>query len=226
MALAKNVTAFINHVKGHCKEVGIKCDIRPVKYLRLSGNIRCSGYFCEETMKLVVAGKSKDWLGILVHEYAHLTQWQDKSTNIWKTGSIGVTHLDDWLGGKKIRSIKKAIEWSRDLELDNEKRSVKLIKKWKLPIDLNDYIKKANAYVQFYNYMTINKPILRETLIMVLTGLIINYPVGIFLTWLFLDVFKWTSSFLLATANTIAFSVIAVIRVYYLRVKWFNEQPK
>jgi hypothetical protein len=130
MALTKNVRAFINHVKGHCKEVGIKCDIRPVKYLVLSGNIRCSGYFCEETMKLVVAGKSKDWLGILTHEYAHLTQWQDKSTNIWKTGSTGVTHLDDWLGGKKIRSIKKAIEWSRDLELDNEKRAVKLIKKW------------------------------------------------------------------------------------------------
>jgi hypothetical protein len=157
MALNKNVTAFINHVKGHCKEVGIKYDVRPVKYLVLSGNIRCSGYFCEETMKLVVAGKSKDWLGILVHEYAHLTQWQDKSTNIWKTGSTGVTNLDDWLGGKKIRSVKKAIEWSRDLELDNEKRSVKLIKKWKLPVDLNDYIKKANAYIQFYNYMRYSK---------------------------------------------------------------------
>ena len=157
MALNKNVRAFINHVKGHCKEVGIKCDIRPVKYLVLSGNIRCSGYFCEETMKLVVAGKSKDWLGVLAHEYAHLTQWKDKSTNIWQTGSTGVTHLDDWLGGKKIRSIKKAIEQSRDLELDNEKRTVKLIKKWKLPIDLNDYIKKANAYLQFYNYMRISR---------------------------------------------------------------------
>jgi len=157
MALTKNVRAFINHVKGHCKEVGIKYQIRPVKYLVLSGNIRCSGYFCEETMRLVVAGKSKDWLGILTHEYAHLTQWQDKSTNIWKTGSTGVTHLDDWLGGKKIRSIKKAIQQSRDLELDNEKRTVKLIKKWKLPIDLNDYIKKANAYIQFYNWMRYSK---------------------------------------------------------------------
>ena len=157
MALNKNVRAFINHVKGHCKEVGIKCDIRPVKYLVLSGNIRCSGYFCEETMRLVVAGKSKDWLGVLAHEYAHLTQWQDKNTNIWQTGSTGVTHLDDWLGGKKIRSIKKAIQQSRDLELDNEKRTVKLIKKWKLPIDLNDYIKKANAYLQFYNYMRISR---------------------------------------------------------------------
>lgn len=157
MSKNKNVKDFIQHVKEHCKEVGIKCDIRPVNYLVLSGNIRCSGYFCEETMKLVVAGKSKDWLGILVHEYAHLTQWQDTRTNIWKRGSTGVTNLDDWLGGKKIRSVKKAIEWSRDLELDNEKRSVKLIKKWKLPIELNDYIKKANAYIQFYNWMRYSK---------------------------------------------------------------------
>jgi hypothetical protein len=157
MRITENVKAFIEHVKGHCKEVGIRCQIRPVKYLVLSGNIRCSGYFCEETMRLVVAGKNKDWLGILAHEYAHLTQWQDKSTNIWQTGSTGVTHLDDWLGGKRIRSIKKAIEWSRDLELDNEKRTVKLIKKWKLPIDLNDYIKKANAYIQFYNWMRYSK---------------------------------------------------------------------
>ena len=157
MALNKNVRAFINHVKGHCKEVGIKCDIRPVKYLVLSGNIRCSGYFCEETMRLVVAGKSKDWLGVLAHEYAHLTQWQDKSTNIWNTGSTGVTHLDDWLGGKKIRSIKKAIDQSIKLELDNEKRTVKLIKKWCLPIDLNDYIKKANAYLLSYRWMRVTR---------------------------------------------------------------------
>ena len=157
MSERDNIKRFMDHVKGHCKEVGIRCQIRPVKYLVLSGNIRCSGYFCEETMRLVVAGNSKDWLGILVHEYAHLTQWQDKSTNIWKTGSTGVAHLDDWLGGKKIRSVKNAIEQSRDLELDNEKRSVKLIKKWQLPIDLKDYIKRANAYVQFYNYMRYSK---------------------------------------------------------------------
>ena len=61
---------------------------------------------------------------------------------------------------------------------------------------------------------------------MVLTGLIINYPVGIFLTWLFLDVFMWNNAFLLATANTIAFSVIAVIRVYYLKVNWFNQHTE
>jgi hypothetical protein len=39
------------------------------------------------------------------------------------------------------------------MELDNEKRSVKLIKKWNLPIDTKIYTRKANAYVQYYNYL-------------------------------------------------------------------------
>ena len=39
------------------------------------------------------------------------------------------------------------------MELDNERRTAKLIKKWKLSIDLKDYIKKANAYIHFYNWM-------------------------------------------------------------------------
>ena len=39
---------FINWVKKQCKENGIKCDLRPVTYLKLSGNIKCSGYFDEE----------------------------------------------------------------------------------------------------------------------------------------------------------------------------------
>lgn len=45
----------------------------------------------------------------------------------------------------------------RDLELDNEKRSVKIIKKYGLSVDVDEYIQKANAYVHFYNYMKISR---------------------------------------------------------------------
>jgi hypothetical protein len=139
-------------VKGHCRRTGIKCEIRPVKYLVLSGNIRCSGYFDDENKKLVVAGNHKDWLAILVHEYAHLTQWVD-NCEPWKKGSTGLNNLEHWLSGNKIRSVKDAVNRARNLEHDNEIRSVNLIKKWKLPINLTEYIQKANAYLQFYNYM-------------------------------------------------------------------------
>jgi hypothetical protein len=59
----------------------------------------------------------------------------------------------DWLDGKNIRNIDKHIAVARDLELDNEKRSVKVIKKFNLKVDLENYVRKANAYVIFYNWL-------------------------------------------------------------------------
>ena len=62
-----------------------------------------------------------------------------------------------WLAGERVRNIHKAIALCRDLELDNEKRSVKLIKKFNLNVNIDSYIKRANAYVQFYNYLMISR---------------------------------------------------------------------
>ncbi len=62
-----------------------------------------------------------------------------------------------WLNGEKVRNIQKAIALCRDLELDNERRSVKLIKKFNLNVDIDLYIKKANAYIQFYNYLMVSR---------------------------------------------------------------------
>ena len=45
---------FVKWVKKQCKENGIKCDLRKVKYLKLSDNIRCSGYFDEESKEFKV----------------------------------------------------------------------------------------------------------------------------------------------------------------------------
>ena len=59
--------------------------------------------------------------------------------------------VDEWLTGKDVPNIKKHLAVSRELELDNEKRAVKLIKKFDLGIDVDHYIRKANAYVFFYN---------------------------------------------------------------------------
>ena len=59
--------------------------------------------------------------------------------------------VDEWLEGKEVPNIKKHLATCRNLELDNEKRAVKIIKKFDLDIDIDRYIKKANAYVLFYN---------------------------------------------------------------------------
>jgi len=143
---------FISYIKKQCKKYGVKCDLRNTKYIKLSGNIKCSGYFDEEEPRLVVAMKRTDWLQILAHEYCHLTQWVDEC-DAWMNGCKGLPYVDEWLSGKRIPHIKKYLAYSRDLELDNEKRTVNLIKKWGLDIDVDEYVRKANAYVMFYNYI-------------------------------------------------------------------------
>jgi len=143
---------FLRFVKDQCKKYGIKCKLKNVSYLKLSGNIKCSGYFCETEKVLAVAMDRADWIEILAHEYCHLTQWVD-GVDVWKKGCTGLVKMDNWMNGSRVRDIKKYLGYVRDLELDNEKRAVTLIKKWGLDVDLDMYIKKANAYVQFYNYI-------------------------------------------------------------------------
>lgn len=155
-----NKEKFIDHVKSECKKYGIKCSLRPVKYLKLSGNIKCSGYFDEENRVLACATNKKDWLSILVHEYGHMTQWIDNCKTWKKMEDTSATYkVDKWLGGGKVKHVNYHIDIVKNLELDNEKRSVKLIKDYGLEkyIDIKDYIKKANAYVQFYNYIKITR---------------------------------------------------------------------
>jgi hypothetical protein len=111
--------------------------------------IECSGYFDEES--LVVAGKKDDWIDVLVHEDCHLDQMLDKSP-FWQAGDAGIKNIEKWLSGKKISTskIKKSIVDTILLELDCEIRTVKKIKKYKLKIDTNKYIKQANAYLFSY----------------------------------------------------------------------------
>lgn len=146
----KKAKDFIKYVKSECKKHGIKCDLRRTKYVKLSGNIKCSGYFDEDEPALVCSMNRPDSLEILAHEFGHFTQWQE-DIDIWKKCMVSMPLVDEWLEGKEIPNIKKHLAVCRELELDNEKRAVKIIKKFDLDIDIDRYIKKANAYVFFYN---------------------------------------------------------------------------
>ena len=148
----KYVKAFLAHVHKQCSAAGIKVDLRPTKFLKLSGNIYCSGYFDESDKAMVVAMNHPLALEVLVHEFGHFTQYMDK-LSIWDAAAPALNKVDEWLGGKEVRNIEKWMGISRDLELDNEKRAVKLIKKFNLPIDAELYTKRANAYVLFYTWM-------------------------------------------------------------------------
>lgn len=152
----ENVREFVKFVKSQCRQHNIKFRLRPTKSVVISKAIRCSGYFDENTRELVVAGKNKRWLEILVHEYGHLTQWVDNCKE-WRDLGNSIEKVDSWLEGKRVKDVKKALALTRDLELDNEKRSVKIIKEWGLPIDIKEYTQKANAYVNLYNRLAVTR---------------------------------------------------------------------
>lgn len=152
---------FVEYVKQECKNNNVTCMLRPSGYLRMDG-ITCTGLFYEinnnERGVLKVAMNSDLAYEILVHEYCHMTQWIDQ-TKEWKNHQrIDPIKFSGWLKGEKCKSIKKYIEWIIALELDNEKRAVNTIKKLNLDfIDIDLYIKRANAYLQFYNWVLENR---------------------------------------------------------------------
>jgi hypothetical protein len=150
------VKAFVSHVKAECKRKGIRVELRKSKNLNLGQGMRCSGYFDEGNSRLVVAANHPLSLGVLVHEFGHFTQW-DERLPIWDKACHAIACIEEWLNGKEVKNIKKWLALSRDLELDNEKRAVKIIKEFNLPVDIDLYIKRANAYVLFYNWMLISR---------------------------------------------------------------------
>ncbi len=154
----KNNTKFIKFVKEECEKHEVKCNLVPTKHIDYSGDIKCGGWFDGYEKELAVAMKHKDSMSLLVHEYSHMTQWID-DIDVWKKCMDEESHdkVDKWISGEYVDNINYYIDNCRDLELDNEKRAVKLIRKFNLEIDIDIYIKKANAYVQFYNYIKLSR---------------------------------------------------------------------
>ena len=98
-----------------------------------------------------------DYLSVLVHESCHMDQFLEDS-DIW-SGSYVEESVDPmsllFLARNNIINLTKqqALDISMKtamLELDCEKRSVEKIKKYSIPIDLDEYRRTANSYVFFY----------------------------------------------------------------------------
>jgi len=150
----KNTQAFIDHVQSECKKHGVK--FKPYKrgYIKLMDGVKCGGFFDDNAKSpiLAFAQGREDFLGLMVHEYCHMTQWLDQIP-LWTESGKASSIMWDWLAGKDHEDINWAIGVARDLELDNEKRTTEMIIKWNLPIDPKEYVRKSNAYVLFYNYI-------------------------------------------------------------------------
>ena len=157
----KNTARFISDTIHLCSEHSVEFKLVASSKVPLGNKIYCNGYFwansgADNSHKLVVATKKpiKEWLPILVHESCHLDQYIENPNKFVEDDCI-----DRWLNGEKVydKDIRKGISASKRLELDCEKRTVRKIKKYNLPIDVKEYIQKSNLYIHFYNWVYLNR---------------------------------------------------------------------
>ena len=67
--------------------------------------------------------------------------------------------------------------------------------------------------------------ILQESLVNVLTGALVNYPLSMFFLWLLMQRLGMQSVFWIATLSTIGMTAIAFIRVYWIRC-YYDKRSK
>lgn len=103
-------------------------------------------------------GKPLDqWLQTFAHETSHMDQYLEKSPVWMSTQEYSI--CDKWLAGESFtqEEIQETIFKIILLEADCEKRTMEKIKKHNLPIILEVYAKRANAYLLFHHWMLDNK---------------------------------------------------------------------
>lgn len=155
----KNVKAFIKHVKAECKKHNVRLLLSKRKLVTLTsdeGSTTCNGHFNQKTRTLAVAtGQSFNrWFQILAHEYGHMTQFVENSRFFSDKHLQACDDTFDWVEGKKSLSYaesRKAVMLNMSTELDCERRTVELIKRFNLPINIDEYTQKSNSYVLFYH---------------------------------------------------------------------------
>lgn len=143
---------LMDDIKKLCKEHGVKLYLPKSKSIKY-GNIFISGYFDEKT--LACAMGKEDSIFTLIHESCHLDQYLE-SSKLW-IKSDTVPNIDEWLNGKDFNCIEQSLNTFKFLELDCEKRAINKIIKYDIKCNKKEYIQKANAYVQFYNYLKLSR---------------------------------------------------------------------
>ncbi len=154
---SNSVSTFLLDVIETAKEHKIKVVLDPNKVTFGDGD-EVSGLFDSDNLELIVSinKPTEEWVSIMVHESCHMDQHIEQCkewTDLDIKGHDATTLLDMWLQhivDLNPDQLKNVIDKVLEMELDCEKRSVDKIKNYKLPLNIKEYIQKANAYMYFY----------------------------------------------------------------------------
>ena len=64
------------------------------------------------------------------------------------------------------------------------------------------------------------KAAFRESVIVVMMGMVINFPLQPFLLWLTIDSWSWTNTLLISIFTQSILTVVALVRVFSIRMRF------
>ena len=129
-------------------------------------DIRVSGYFIDRPLVKLCVGVGGDfdrWMPILLHEACHMDQWIENDPT-WSEAFLDGREATDWLDDWTRSRIELNDERKQDVirramlvEMNCEQRVVKAVARYGIPMDVESYIQKANAYVFSYAWAGISR---------------------------------------------------------------------
>ena len=60
----------------------------------------------------------------------------------------------------------------------------------------------------------------RESIIVVIMGMVINFPLQTFLLWLTIDSWSWTNTLSISLFTQTVITIVALVRVYSIRMRF------
>jgi len=153
--LTPDIKHFIGQVRTELHSYGFRLCFGRGQSVN-GGGWRALGYFCDRKKLIKVARGRKDWLDILVHEYAHFRQWIEQPAGVYNADADASRIVDQYLHrGRKTSPglLRKAFARVMAFERDAEMRAVEIAKKWNLPIDISLYARHANLYIYSHHLM-------------------------------------------------------------------------
>jgi len=151
--------SFMEHAAKKAKKNGISLKFTKYKTLFDEDGMSISGYFSDADKIIVCASGNSFfyWFSTFIHEFCHFEQWLSGKHANWFKREQDI--LEKWLNGKNYSNsyILKCIRTIQECELDCEKRTLKIIDDFDLPINKKRYVKIANMSLIFYNYVFLRR---------------------------------------------------------------------
>lgn len=149
------IDGFINKIKSDLAKYNGKLLLKE----KVCKNNKFDGEFLESDMviKCSVDLSSTYWIGVLAHEYCHFLQcinnnkfWLNFQNSVFENPEDleNIFQKKIYITSKRLR--KKISRHIINMELDCDKQAIKLINKYKLPVNKKEYIAKANVILYKY----------------------------------------------------------------------------